>query len=75
MFSLWIQFFSSVYDNPEAPSAGSEIILTRSLQVDVIGQPRKEQVKVPAYIKGGRPSAFPNQRVSMNWYYKKGKII
>ena len=47
----------------KVPSAGSDLVLTRSLQVDVNGQPRSEPVHVPAYLKGGRPAAVPNIKV------------
>ncbi|XP_056016107.1 sperm-associated antigen 17-like isoform X6 [Ostrea edulis] len=37
-----------------------ELTLTRSLKVNVIGQPRKNRVPLPTGIKGGRPGAIPN---------------
>lgn len=40
-----------------------ELTLTRSLKVNVIGQPRKNRVPLPTGIKGGRPGAIPNIKV------------
>ncbi|XP_061176448.1 sperm-associated antigen 17-like isoform X2 [Saccostrea echinata] len=37
-----------------------QLTLTRSLKVNVLGQPRKNRVPLPAGIKGGRPGAIPN---------------
>ncbi|XP_063954686.1 sperm-associated antigen 17-like isoform X2 [Lytechinus pictus] len=44
------------------PSAGSDIVLTRSLLVDVNGEPRQESVRLPAAILGQKPGALPNNR-------------
>jgi len=35
----------------------------RSTQVNVIGEPRQEPVRIPAYIKAGRPGETPNNKV------------
>ncbi|KAL3882261.1 hypothetical protein ACJMK2_028623 [Sinanodonta woodiana] len=48
-----------VYD---MPMDEHEMVLTRSLKVDVLGKPRKESVPLPSVIKGGRPGAIPNKR-------------
>ena len=45
------------------PEGDQELTLTRSLKVDVIGQPRKNPVPIPAGIKGGKPGAIPNTKV------------
>ncbi|XP_041352537.1 sperm-associated antigen 17-like isoform X2 [Gigantopelta aegis] len=39
-----------------------DLVLTRSLKVNVVGEPRKEPVRIPASILGGRPGATPNER-------------
>nr|XP_022292317.1 sperm-associated antigen 17-like isoform X8 [Crassostrea virginica] len=39
---------------------GEELTLTKSLKVNVLGQPRKKPVPLPTGIKGGRPGAIPN---------------
>lgn len=39
---------------------GEELTLTKSLKVNVLGQPRKNPVPLPTGIKGGRPGAIPN---------------
>ncbi|XP_030828795.1 sperm-associated antigen 17-like isoform X3 [Strongylocentrotus purpuratus] len=44
------------------PSAGSDIVLTRSLLVDVNGEPRQDAVRLPAAILGQKPGALPNSR-------------
>ncbi|XP_071495561.1 sperm-associated antigen 17-like [Diadema antillarum] len=44
------------------PSAGSEIVLTKSLVVDVNGEPRQDTVRLPAAILGQKPGALPNDR-------------
>ncbi|KAK3098986.1 hypothetical protein FSP39_024961, partial [Pinctada imbricata] len=46
----------------ELPDADRELTLTRSLKVDVLGQPRKNPVRLPAGIKGGKPGAIPNTK-------------
>ena len=46
------------------PSAGSDIVLTKSLLVDVNGEPRHDTVRLPAAILGQKPGALPNDRVS-----------
>lgn len=42
---------------------GEELTLTKSLKVNVLGQPRKNPVPLPTGIKGGRPGAIPNIKV------------
>lgn len=37
--------------------------MTKSLKVNVLGQPRKKPVPLPTGIKGGRPGAIPNIKV------------
>nr|XP_006825433.1 PREDICTED: sperm-associated antigen 17-like isoform X3 [Saccoglossus kowalevskii] len=44
------------------PSAQSDIVLTRSLTTNVIGEPRSQQVRLPAAILGSKPGALLNQR-------------
>ena len=36
---------------------------SRLIDTNVIGQPRTEPVRVPAFLKGGRPNATTNERV------------
>ncbi|XP_038079367.1 sperm-associated antigen 17-like isoform X2 [Patiria miniata] len=43
------------------PSANSDLILTKSLLVDVNGEPRKESVRLPAAILGQKPGMVPNE--------------
>ncbi|XP_067675915.1 sperm-associated antigen 17-like [Haliotis asinina] len=43
-------------------SQDSDFVLTRSLKVNVIGEPRKYTVPLPSSIQGGRPGAQPNGR-------------
>ncbi|XP_021376816.1 sperm-associated antigen 17-like isoform X5 [Mizuhopecten yessoensis] len=50
------------YSTGEVPEGESELILTRSLKMDVTGRPRKEAVVLPRGIKGGRPGAIPNTK-------------
>ncbi|XP_033635929.1 sperm-associated antigen 17-like [Asterias rubens] len=52
---------ASGMDGDGIPSAGSDLILTKSLLVDVNGEPRKETVRLPAAILGQRPGMVPNQ--------------
>ena len=49
---------------PEFPSAQGDLILTKSLTVDVNGDPRKDTVRLPAAILGAKPGAMPNEKVS-----------
>lgn len=44
---------------------GEELTLTKSLKVNVLGQPRKNPVPLPTGIKGGRPGAIPNIKVDL----------
>ncbi|XP_071955355.1 sperm-associated antigen 17-like [Antedon mediterranea] len=44
------------------PSAREDLVLTRSLVVDVNGDPRKESVTLPSSILGQKPGALPNQK-------------
>ena len=48
------------------PSAGSDIVLTKSLLVDVNGEMRRDVVRLPAAILGQKPGALPNDRVSQD---------
>jgi hypothetical protein len=41
----------------------SEFVLTRSLAVDVKGEPRQKLVQPPNYLYAGRPNAQPNTKV------------
>ncbi|XP_033741247.1 sperm-associated antigen 17-like isoform X1 [Pecten maximus] len=50
------------YSAGEVPEGENELILTRSLKMDVTGRPRKEAVVLPRGIKGGRPGAIPNTK-------------
>ncbi|XP_022082066.1 sperm-associated antigen 17-like isoform X2 [Acanthaster planci] len=43
------------------PSANSDLVLTKSLLVDVNGEPRKESVRLPAAILGQKPGMVPNE--------------
>ncbi|XP_033120508.1 sperm-associated antigen 17-like [Anneissia japonica] len=44
------------------PSARENLIFTRSLVVDVNGEPRKDKVNLPSSILGQKPGALPNQK-------------
>ncbi|XP_046333573.2 sperm-associated antigen 17-like isoform X4 [Haliotis rufescens] len=43
-------------------SRDNDFVLTRSLKVNVTGEPRKYTVPLPSSIQGGRPGAQPNDR-------------
>ena len=47
-------------------SSDSESAQTQSLHVNVVGQPRTEPVRIPAYIKSGRPGQTTNYKVNSN---------
>ena len=45
-------------------SAEQEMMLSDGFKMDVLGQPRKNPVPLPTVIKGGRPGAIPNTKVT-----------
>lgn len=45
------------------PDEDSDLLLNRSLTMDVKGQPRTQPVRVPNYLYSGRPGAMPNEKV------------
>ncbi|CAH1799483.1 unnamed protein product [Owenia fusiformis] len=49
-------------ESPADLNTPADFVTTRSLEVNVTGQPRQEPVHVPAYINSGRPGAIPNER-------------
>lgn len=47
---------------PMDTSAGSDLVLTRSLLYDVRGKPRKDKVRLPASILSDKPATVPNKQ-------------
>lgn len=50
-------------DDDLVPSTNNNIDSAHHYALNVYGEPRKDQVHVPAYMKTGRPGAIPNQKV------------
>lgn len=67
IFLFWKIFAYSIVNFQlilvEDEADGEELTLTKSLKVNVLGQPRKNPVPLPTGIKGGRPGAIPNIKV------------
>ncbi|XP_078001373.1 sperm-associated antigen 17-like isoform X2 [Glandiceps talaboti] len=53
---------SEVPAGNEVPSAQSDLVLTRSLMTNVIGEPRTDKVRLPAAILGSKPGALSNEK-------------
>ena len=56
--NIWMNFILTASSDDMAPE------LRRSTHVNVIGEPRLEPVRIPAYIKAGRPGEMPNNKVT-----------
>ncbi|CAH1277086.1 SPAG17 [Branchiostoma lanceolatum] len=46
-------------------SADGELVTTRSLLLDVNNQPRRETVRLPRALDGGKPGSLPNEKFSL----------
>lgn len=46
----------------EVADGEAEMIVTKSLKVNVIGEPRADPVPIPQGLKGGKPGAIPNTK-------------
>ncbi|KAI8520911.1 Sperm-associated antigen 17, partial [Branchiostoma belcheri] len=46
-------------------SADGELVTTRSLLLDVNNQPRKDMVRLPRALDGGKPGSLPNEKFSI----------
>jgi hypothetical protein len=49
----------------EPEFTGEQEMIAQSLKMDVLGRPRNKPVPLPAVIKGGKPGAIPNTKVSI----------
>ncbi|CAH1225250.1 SPAG17 [Branchiostoma lanceolatum] len=46
-------------------SADGELVTTRSLLLDVNNQPRRDTVRLPRALDGGKPGSLPNEKFSL----------
>ncbi|XP_078618505.1 sperm-associated antigen 17-like isoform X8 [Branchiostoma floridae x Branchiostoma japonicum] len=49
----------------QVASSDGELVTTRSLLLDVNNQPRKDTVRLPRALDGGKPGSLPNQKFSL----------
>ena len=56
-------FLSFSTEGLEYPETEADLLMTPSLKVNVVGEPRSNPVPLPSSILGGRPNAKTNVRV------------
>ena len=59
--STYFLFIST--EGVEYPETEEELLMTPSLKLNVVGEPRSNPVPLPTSILGGRPNAKTNYRV------------